>query len=45
MKALHKGGDGLFTIDELVEEIPSTVMSEVARVAPPYEPEKQAANK
>ncbi len=45
MKALHKGGDGLFTIDELVEEIPSTVMSEVARVAPQYEPVKQAANK
>jgi NAD(P)-dependent dehydrogenase (short-subunit alcohol dehydrogenase family) len=39
LKALHKGGDGLFSIDELIEDIPSTVMSEVARVAPPYVPD------
>ena len=39
LKALHKGGDGLFTIDELIEDIPSTIMSEVARVAAPYQAE------
>jgi len=36
LKALHKGGDGLFTLDELIEDIPATVMSGAARVAPPY---------
>lgn len=50
MKALNKGVDCLFSTDEFVEEVPSTVMSEIARVAPSYEPEKegalqQAANK
>ncbi|MGK0172232.1 MAG: NAD(P)-dependent dehydrogenase (short-subunit alcohol dehydrogenase family) [Gammaproteobacteria bacterium] len=38
-KALHKGGDGLFTIDELIDDVPLSIMSEVARVAPPYEPQ------
>jgi len=28
-----------FTVDELIDDIPSTIMSEVARVAPPYEAE------
>ena len=37
MKALHKGGDGLFTMDELIQDVPATIMSEAARVAPPYE--------
>jgi NAD(P)-dependent dehydrogenase (short-subunit alcohol dehydrogenase family) len=36
-KALHKGGDGLFTIDELLRDIPSTIMSEAPLVAAPYE--------
>ncbi len=39
LKALHKGGDGLFTIDELIDDIPSTIMSEVPRVAPLYKAE------
>ncbi|MEM7250512.1 MAG: SDR family NAD(P)-dependent oxidoreductase [Pseudomonadota bacterium] len=39
MKAIHKGGDGLFTIDELITDVPLTIMSEVARVAPPYDPD------
>ena len=39
LKALHKGGDGLFTLDELIDDIPATIMSEVARVAPPYKAE------
>ncbi|MBL4720233.1 MAG: SDR family NAD(P)-dependent oxidoreductase [Alphaproteobacteria bacterium] len=37
LKALHKGGDGLFSIDELIEDIPGSIMSEVPRVAPPFE--------
>ena len=37
LKALHKGGDGLFSIEELIEDIPGTIMSEIPRVAPPYE--------
>ncbi|MFT6581033.1 MAG: SDR family NAD(P)-dependent oxidoreductase [Alphaproteobacteria bacterium] len=37
LKAIHKGGDGLFTIDELINDIPGSIMSEVPRVAPPYE--------
>ncbi len=39
LKALHKGGDGLFTVDELIDDIPSTIMSEVPRVAPLYKAE------
>jgi NAD(P)-dependent dehydrogenase (short-subunit alcohol dehydrogenase family) len=37
LKAIHKGGDGLFTIDELIADIPGSIMSEVPRVAPPFE--------
>ena len=37
MKALHKGGDGLFTVDELLQDVPSSIMNGVARVAAPYE--------
>ena len=36
-KALHKGGDGLFSIEELIEDIPGTIMSEDPGVAPPNE--------
>ena len=36
LKAIHKGGDGYFSVDELIEDIPGTIMSEVPRVAPPY---------
>ena len=38
-KALHKGGDGLFTIDELIEDVPGSIMSEAEQVAAPYVPE------
>jgi 3-oxoacyl-[acyl-carrier protein] reductase len=37
MKALHKGGDGLFTVDELLQDIPASIMNGVPRVAAPYE--------
>lgn len=37
MKALHKGGDGLFTLDELIQDVPATIMSEITPVAPPFE--------
>lgn len=36
-KALHKGGDGLFTMDELLRDVPTTIMSEIPLVAAPYE--------
>jgi NAD(P)-dependent dehydrogenase (short-subunit alcohol dehydrogenase family) len=39
MKALHKGGDGLFSVEELIQDVPSTIMSEAPRVAAPYEAE------
>ncbi len=36
-KALHIGGDGMFTMDDLLRDIPSTLMSEAPRIAAPYE--------
>lgn len=35
-KALHKGGDGMFTIDELIETVPGSIMSGAPQVAAPY---------
>ena len=43
MKALDMGGDGLFSMDELIQDIPATIMSEAPRVAPPYEKAGQRA--
>jgi NAD(P)-dependent dehydrogenase (short-subunit alcohol dehydrogenase family) len=34
-KSLHKGGDGMFTIDELIEDVPVSLMSGIVRVVPP----------
>jgi len=34
-KSLHKGGDGLFTIDELIEDVPQSLMSGIVPVVPP----------
>ncbi|MCC7487526.1 MAG: SDR family oxidoreductase [Burkholderiales bacterium] len=35
MKSLHKGGDGMFTIDDLIETIPGSLMNGIVPVAPP----------
>ena len=34
-KSLHKGGDGMFTIDELVEDVPNSLMNGIVPVVPP----------
>ena len=34
-KSLHKGGDGLFTIDELIETVPGSLMNGITPVVPP----------
>jgi 3-oxoacyl-[acyl-carrier protein] reductase len=34
-KSLHKGGDGMFTIDELIEAIPGSLMNGIVPVVPP----------
>jgi 3-oxoacyl-[acyl-carrier protein] reductase len=34
-KWLHKGGDGLFTVDELIETVPGTLMNGIVPVVPP----------
>lgn len=34
-KFLHKGGDGMFTIDELIETVPGSLMSGIVPVVPP----------
>ncbi|HSQ05423.1 MAG TPA: SDR family NAD(P)-dependent oxidoreductase [Burkholderiales bacterium] len=34
-KSLHKGGDGMFTIDELIEDVPQSLMSGIVPVVPP----------
>ena len=36
-EALRKEGDGMFTIDELLRDMPSTVMRDAPVVAPPFE--------
>jgi 3-oxoacyl-[acyl-carrier protein] reductase len=35
LKSLHKGGDGMFTIDELIETIPASLMNGIVPVVPP----------
>jgi NAD(P)-dependent dehydrogenase (short-subunit alcohol dehydrogenase family) len=34
-KSLHKGDDGMFTIDELIEDVPQSLMSGIVPVVPP----------
>jgi NAD(P)-dependent dehydrogenase (short-subunit alcohol dehydrogenase family) len=34
-KSLHKGGDGMFTLDELIEDVPQSLMSGIVPVVPP----------
>jgi 3-oxoacyl-[acyl-carrier protein] reductase len=34
-KSLHKGGDGMFTIDELIEDVPTSLMNGITPVVPP----------
>jgi enoyl-[acyl-carrier-protein] reductase (NADH) len=34
-KTLHKGGDGMFSVDELIEAIPGSLMSGITPVVPP----------
>lgn len=34
-KSLHKGGDGMFTIDELIEAVPGSLMNGITPVVPP----------
>jgi 3-oxoacyl-[acyl-carrier protein] reductase len=34
-KSLHKGGDGMFSVDELIEVIPASLMNGIVPVVPP----------
>ena len=34
-KSLHKGGDGMFTIEELIEDVPTSLMNGITPVVPP----------
>jgi 3-oxoacyl-[acyl-carrier protein] reductase len=34
-KSLHKGGDGMFSVDELIEDVPQSLMSGTLPVVPP----------
>jgi NAD(P)-dependent dehydrogenase (short-subunit alcohol dehydrogenase family) len=34
-KFLHKGGDGMFTVDELIETVPGSLMNGIVPVVPP----------
>jgi len=34
-KSLHKGGDGMFTVDELIEAMPGSLMNGIVPVVPP----------
>lgn len=38
-KSLHKGGDGMFTIDELIEDVPTSLMNGITPVVPPVKME------
>jgi 3-oxoacyl-[acyl-carrier protein] reductase len=40
LKALHKGGDGMFTVDELIETVPGSLMSGIVPVVPPVRMEE-----
>jgi 3-oxoacyl-[acyl-carrier protein] reductase len=35
LKSLYKGGEGLFTVDELIESVPASLMSGITPVVPP----------
>ena len=35
LKSLHKGGDGMFSIDELIETVPGSLMNGITPVVPP----------
>lgn len=35
LKSLHKGGDGMFTLDELIEDVPQSLMSGIVPIVPP----------
>ena len=35
LKSLHKGGDGMFTLDELIEDVPTSLMNGIVPVVPP----------
>ena len=35
LKSLHKGGDGMFTVDELIETVPGSLMNGITPVVPP----------
>jgi 3-oxoacyl-[acyl-carrier protein] reductase len=35
LKSLHKGGDGMFTIDELIEDVPVSLMNGIVPIVPP----------
>ena len=35
MKSLHKSGDGMFTIDALIEDVRVSLMSGITPVVPP----------
>ncbi len=34
-KSLHKGGDGMFSVDELIETVPGSLMNGITPVVPP----------
>ena len=34
-QSLHKGGDGMFTVDELMESVPALLMNGIVPVVPP----------
>jgi NAD(P)-dependent dehydrogenase (short-subunit alcohol dehydrogenase family) len=34
-KSLHKGGDGMFTLDDLIEDVPTSLMNGITPVVPP----------
>jgi NAD(P)-dependent dehydrogenase (short-subunit alcohol dehydrogenase family) len=35
LKSLHKGGDGMFDLDELIEDVPTSLMNGITPVVPP----------
>jgi len=34
-KSLYKGGDGLFTLDELIDTVPASLMNGITPMVPP----------
>ena len=35
LRSLYKGGDGMFTVDELIETVPGSLMNGITPVVPP----------